>query len=253
MSKKFLRSVLAKVRLWQFRLENKSKQKFECPICKYCGPFVDLHPLTGLRKHAKCPNCGALERHRIQFLVVQSILKKIDAPHMKMLHFAPEEFLTRTLFKKFGMYETADLNRPDVDHQCNLENLPFSNSTYDFVFASHVLEHVSNDKKAIQEIFRILKPNGIAVLPVPLVSHETIEYPEPNPNEEFHVRAPGLDYFDRYQTCFSRVETYTSDFFPKKFQLFVYEDRTQWPSTWCPLRQAMDGEKHMDIVPVCYV
>jgi ubiquinone/menaquinone biosynthesis C-methylase UbiE len=134
-----------------------------------------------------------------------------------------------------------------------LKNLPFSDSTYDLVFASHVLEHIPNDKKAIQEIRRILKPDGIAILPVPLVAESTIEYPEPNPHETYHVRAPGVDYFDRYTLYFSRIEKYTSDSLPEKYQLFIYEDRSRWPTVQCPLRPAMEGDRHIDIVPVCYV
>lgn len=134
-----------------------------------------------------------------------------------------------------------------------MKNLPFSDSTYDLVFASHVLEHIPNDKKAIQEIRRILKPDGIAILPVPLVAESTIEYPEPNPHETYHVRAPGVDYFDRYTLYFSRIEKYTSDSLPEKYQLFIYEDRSRWPTVQCPLRPAMEGDRHIDIVPVCYV
>lgn len=89
-----------------------------------------------------------------------------------------------------------------VDHNVDLQELPFEDQTYDFVFASHVLEHIPNDEKAISEIRRILKPNGIAILPVPLVAEKTIEYSEPNPNETYHVRAPGFDYFDRYDRYF---------------------------------------------------
>ncbi len=120
------------------------------------------------------------------------------------------------------------------------------------VFASHVLEHVPDDRKAIGEIRRVLKPNGIAVLPVPLVANTTVEYPEPNPHERYHMRAPGYDYLDRYLACFSRVDKYASDTLPEKYQLFLYEDRTTFPTAECPLRPAMAGDRHVDIVPVCY-
>lgn len=224
-----------------------------CPVCGYSGPFKDVNPATGRRKHAKCPKCLALERHRIQYLVVNDVLNGIDSSALKMLHFAPEPFFGEFFSKRFGQYETADLNKRGVDHNVDLQNLPFENETYDFVFASHVLEHIPDDKKAISEIRRILKPQGIAILPVPVVAEKTIEYPKPNPNEAYHVRAPGFDYFDRYGRHFSKINKFASDSLPRKYQLFIYEDRTQWPTKECPLRPSMQGEKHIDIVPVCYV
>jgi SAM-dependent methyltransferase len=170
-----------------------------------------------------------------------------------MLHVAPEPFFRELFSKQFGQYESADIDRNDVDHRVDLQQLPFEDGSYDFVFASHVLEHIPDDEKAISEICRILKPNGIAMLPVPLVAEKTVEYPEPNPNEAYHVRAPGLDYFARYERYFPRVDTVCSDTLPEKYQLFLFEDRSQWPTQECPLRPAMPGEKHIDVVPVCYV
>lgn len=251
--KYYLRKLKRKVNFYLFLLNNFNKERYKCPVCSYSGPFKDVNPSTGLRKHAKCPKCGALERHRIQYLVMNSLLNNIDTSSLKMLHFAPESFFRDFFSRRFSQYETADLSMNDVDHNVDLQELPFEDQTYDFVFASHVLEHIPNDRKAISEIRRILKPNGIAVLPVPLVAEKTIEYPAPNPNETYHVRAPGLDYFDRYSSFFSKIEQFSSDSFPMIYQLYIYESRSQWPTKECPLRPSMKGEKHIDVVPVCYV
>src|SRR5690606_22016623 len=115
-------------------------------------------------------------------------------------------------------------------HKVDLQGLPFADASYDFVMASHVLEHVPDDRKALAEIRRILKPGGIAVLPVPIICKTTVEYPAPNPYESNHVRAPGLDYFDRYDEHFARVERFTSEQMPAKHQVFIYEDRSGFPS-----------------------
>ena len=238
MQLRFQRTCKRRIRLLVFRLRNLLKEKFECPICIYRGPFEDLNLPTGPRKHARCPRCGSFERHRLQYLALQLVLDELNTAQMKMLHFAPEVFLKDFFSKRFGTYETADLHMKGVNHKVDLQNLPFPDSTYDLVFASHVLEHIPNDKKAIQEIRRILKPGGIAILPVPLVTESTIEYPEPNPHESYHVRAPGVDYFDRYTPYFSRIEKHASDSLPEKYQLFTYEDK---------------GDRHIDIVPICYV
>lgn len=248
-----VRKLRTNFRLIKFRLENRRKEIFTCPVCRYKGPFDDVNPPSGLRRHAKCPNCGALERHRIQYLVMNNILKDMNTSQLKMLHFAPEKFFKGVFANQFGHYETADLQMKGVNHKVDLQKLPLNDAIYDFVFASHVLEHIPNDKQAIAEIRRILKPNGIAVLPVPLVAEKTIEYPGPNPNEFSHVRAPGFDYFDRYEPFFSRIVKFSSDSFPSTYQLFLCEDRSQRPTNDCPLLPPMEGEKHIDIVPVCYV
>ena len=248
-----LRQLHGRATLPWFMLCNRGKQRFECPICGYRGPFKDVRPASGLRKHARCPRCSAMERHRLLYLVVGRVLNDMDCSAMKMLHFAPEPFFSKYFSARFGRYETADLYMRGVDHKVDLQALPFEDRSYDFVFASHVLEHVVDDDKALSEIRRILKPGGVALLPVPIVAEKTIEYPEPNPKEFYHVRAPGYDYFDRYDRHFTRVERIGSDSLADKYQLYIYEDRTRWPTEACPLRPAMPGERHVDVVPVCYV
>lgn len=240
------------LRLWLHGFLSRGEPKFECPICAYVGPFKDVFPDTGRRRHAQCPKCRALERHRLQFVVLDRILKSRRTTDQRIIHFAPEPFLQRFFRERFGSYETADIDMKGVDHRVDLQTLPFADCSYDFVFASHVLEHVPDDGAALGEIRRILKPGGIAVLPVPIVCERTVEYPAPNPHEAFHVRAPGLDYFDRYERHFARVERFASDGFPEKHQLFVYEDRSRPDPKVSPLRPPMPGERHLDIVPVCH-
>jgi SAM-dependent methyltransferase len=173
---------------------------------------------------------------------------------MVMLHVAPEDYFRPYFFRRFAEYQTADLIREDVDHNVDLQDLPFRDAFYDFVVASHVLEHIPDDLAAIKEVGRILKPGGVAILPVPLVAEHTIEYGAPSPREDYHYRAPGYrDYFDRYASCFSQVELYSSADFDEKYQLYIYEDRNQWPNETCPMRKPMAGERHRDVVPVCRV
>jgi ubiquinone/menaquinone biosynthesis C-methylase UbiE len=171
---------------------------------------------------------------------------------MRMLHFAPEGLLRERFKAAFAYYETADIDMPDVNHRVDLQKLPFSDGVYDIVYASHVLEHVPDDLAAIAEIRRILAPGGIAILPVPIVCESTVEYRKPNASESMHVRAPGLDYFDRYRRVFKRVETYTSTDFPATYQLHIVESRRNYPRRDSPQRTPMEGDRHIDVVPVCY-
>lgn len=95
--------------------------------------------------------------------------------------------------------------------------------------------------------------DALALLPVPIVAEQTVEYPGPNSNESDHVRAPGIDYFERYRIHFEEVECMCAKQVPRDIQPYVYEDRTVWPNSLSPLRPRMSGKCHEDIVPVCYV
>ena len=245
--KKLYRTVHAPI----FKLMYASKPSYQCPICHYIGPFKDYNVHTGIRKDARCPSCDALERHRIQFLVLNKILPQLGSD-ARILHFAPEEFFKPFFQEKFRNYETADLFMKGVTHNIDIQNIPFDDNSYDFIYASHVLEHIPDDKKALREIYRILKPSGIAILPVPIVCNETVEYSEPNPFEELHVRAPGIDYYSRYTDVFDKVEVHTSNDFNKKHQIYIYENREEFPTQKCPNRPSMKGIKHEDRIPVCY-
>jgi len=240
------------IKMEMFRIKNKQKEHFECPICIYRGPFRDITPESGLRLNAKCAKCGSLERHRLQYLVVTDILKNIDVSRMTILHVAPEGSFRRLFRKHFGKYESADLYRKGVDHNIDLQYLPFDDAAYDFLFASHVLEHIPDDRKALKEISRVLKPGGIAILPVPVHGHTTIEYTEAIAEEHYHVRAPGIDYFDRFNICFSRVDLISSDSFSGKYQLYVCADKNNCSNGTIVGGRSSLIEKRPEIVPVCY-
>lgn len=236
-----------------FRLAHPLKQGFLCPICAYRGPFRDLATeKTGLRRHAACACCGSLERHRLQHLVATKVFREIDATTKRMLHCAPESFFKPIFSGIFRSYETADLAMSGVDHVVDLAALPFPDASFDVVYASHVLEHIKNDRLALSEIRRVLAPGGVAILPIPIIVARTLEYPEPNPHEAMHVRAPGPDYFDRFAAFFDKVDLYSSEDFPEAHQLFIHEDRTIFPNNYAPLRAPMTGDRHADVVPVCW-
>jgi len=51
--------------------------------------------------------------------------------------------------------------------ECNIEQMPFQNGSFDIIIMSHVLEHCYNIGLALQEVRRILSPNGILCIFVP--------------------------------------------------------------------------------------
>ena len=231
---------------------------FKCPICRFRGPFTSDYRASR-RRYARCPGCGGAERHRLQYMVIEQLRTQYRFGEMRALHFAPESVFRRRFQGWFGLYETADINTTGdvahrvVDHQLDLRDMQaIPDSSFDFLMASHVLEHVKEDEAALSEVARVLAPGGIAILPVPLTASHTIEYPRPVPTEFHHVRAPGLDYYDRYRKHFSRVEVYTSEDFPEEIQAWSWDDRRHYPNARCPYREAQPGPRHLDAVPVCF-
>lgn len=220
------------------------KEKFECPICSYHGPFKD----KGHRKHAKCPSCGELERARMHFLVLQEILRGKSLDKLSILHFAPEKYLGGYFRKRAKIYVSADLYREDVNLKCDVQSIPCADSSFDLVFASHVLEYPENDILAMQEIFRVLGPDGVAILTVPLVHNMTVDRGIRHPANRM-MHEPGLDYFKRMQSIFPKVVQFKSTQFPIRNQVNVYRGPEAKESGF-PLE--ISPGVYADIVPVCY-
>jgi SAM-dependent methyltransferase len=168
----------------------------------------------------------------MQKLALDDLLGKIECASMRMLHFAPEPFFRELFRTKFLTYETADLFMHDVDHRVDIRDLPFDDGSFDFIYASHVLEHIDDDRAAFSEIRRVLSPNGVAVLPVPIIGDVTREYPAPNPKEHGHVRAPGLDYYRKYD-FFASVDVYSSNDFSDVYQTKI-KMVVRWQDFWPP-------------------
>jgi len=159
------------------------------------------------RPNVLAPGTLSLERHRLLWLYLQNETDFFTAS-LKVLHMAPEQcFLKR--FKKLKNldYTTADLYTPHVDVKADIHNLPFTDNTFDVVFCNHVLEHIEGDKKAMQELFRVLKPGGFGIFQIPQDINRDKTYEDfsiTNPKERRkhfgqydHVRIYGRDYFDR--------------------------------------------------------
>lgn len=206
---------------------------------------------TGTRAHAQCPQCEGLERHRLQWLAVKELQKELDFAKLRILHVAPERFIQLRLRPLCASYLSADICGKDVDRQEDLTRLSFPDGSFDLVYCSHVLEHIKDDLAAIREVRRVLALGGIAILPVPIISDVTVEYGKPNWHEHGHVRAPGPDYIERYRLYFGRVRVFSSEDFDDRYQLYIYEDRSHWPTPTVPDRRPSAGLRHSDYVPIC--
>ena len=130
----------------------------------------------------------------------------LDGEDKRVLHVAPEACFERKLKRQLGNgYLTADFSDPRAMVKMDITDIQYPDHCFDVVYCSHVLEHVDDDRKAMREFWRILKPGGWAILLVPITADKTFEDPSiDTPSErlrvfgqEDHVRRYGPDYVDR--------------------------------------------------------
>ncbi|WAC01486.1 methyltransferase domain-containing protein [Lacinutrix neustonica] len=168
------------------------------------------------RTNVLSPSTLSLERHRLLWLYLQNETDFFSA-QKKVLHFAPEQaFYKRFRKLKHLEYTTTDLLSPLADVKADICNLPFEDDSYDMIFCNHVLEHIPDDTQAMKELYRVLKPNGMAILQIPqdLNREETFEDNTITDKKERakifgqydHVRIYGLDYFDKLRGIGFKVE-----------------------------------------------
>lgn len=136
-----------------------------------------------------CPHCGASDRERLYALFIDQVVTtaQFSCPE-KLLHFAPEPALSKhiRLLGKFD-YRTADPFMEGVDDRVDITNMmAYRDDEFDCFLCSHVLEHVSDDRRALGELWRILKPGGWGILMAPVMAHleHTLEDPTANTEGE---------------------------------------------------------------------
>ena len=128
----------------------------ECPVCHH--HFRKFIPYgRKARENALCPNCLALERHRLMYLFLQRKTNYFSTP-LKVLHVAPEIcFIKRFEQQENLEYITADIESPLAQVKMDIHDIPFEDNSFDVTFCNHVMEHVEDDGLAMRELFRILK------------------------------------------------------------------------------------------------
>lgn len=117
----------------------------------------------------ECPWCGATDRERHLVMYMESAGLMDGLGGKEILHFAPEARLSRLIAAKEPVrYVKADLYPTGPDVQAvDMHDIPFDDGAFDLVIANHVLEHVADDRQALRELRRVLRPGGHAVLQTP--------------------------------------------------------------------------------------
>jgi SAM-dependent methyltransferase len=175
----------------------------ECPCCQ--RRFRKFARFYG--DHVQCPGCGSLMRHRALQLLLHDELH-VEGTVRDFLHVAPNSVGMRRVMESmpFGRYVALDLDSPLADVHADVTDLPFEDDSFDLIVCLHVLEHVQDDRKALAEFHRVLRPGGKAMLQVP-PSDLAVTFEDPSadtPAErqrlfgQFdHVRICGADYGER--------------------------------------------------------
>ena len=198
------------------------------------------------RENALSPSTLSLERHRLMWLFLQDETDFFSSKKtLKVLHIAPEQCFLDIFRKQKNLdYTTSDLESPIADVKADICDLPFDDNSYDIIFCNHVLEHIPDDKKAMQELYRVLKPNGMGIFQIPQDLNRKTTF-EDNTiidkkerakifGQYDHVRVYGQDYFNKLRAIGFTVNEvdYTKKIAPEKLARFAL----------------MKGE----ILPVCY-
>lgn len=176
--------------------------------CPVCGGESSKFGSFGkpARADARCMRCGSLERYRLVWLYFERKTDLFTEIPARMLHIAPEPIFEKLLKKRVGAgYLSADLDGSQAMVKMDITSIDHPDQLFEVIYCSHVLEHVPDDRQAMRELHRILKPDGWAVLMVPITADKTVEDPsitDPAERERLfgqadHVRRYGPDFADR--------------------------------------------------------
>jgi SAM-dependent methyltransferase len=192
----------------QFQLGKYRGTEFRCPVCgvelaafkpgaasyeRMAREHGYIYPLSAIETFNvaaySCPSCDASDRERLYALYLDRVFAaRNPARRYRLLEFAPSFGLSRKLRRfPFVDYRSADLYRNNVEDRVDITDMRgYADASFDIVLCSHVLEHVSDDRRAMRELHRILRPDGLAIVMVPLV-HRVEET-----NEDTAIDTPAL-------------------------------------------------------------
>ena len=210
-------------------------RRVECPVCgsRY-RKFLPYGYVTS-RPNALCPHCLSLERHRLLWLwLVRETRLLDDCP--RLLHIAPEVCLMRHLGRLYAQhperYVTADLESPLAKLHFDVQQIPLEDGFAEVLLCNHILEHVADDRRAMREMYRVMRPGGWGIMLSPVNMERETTYEDPSitdPAErerhfgqKDHLRDYGRDYGRRLSEAGFDVEEidYVRSLSPEAVKLY---------------------------------
>jgi hypothetical protein len=216
-SRNLLRFFGAKIlQILAIAFQNLGKSNKRCPCCGWRGlfflPYIDIGYVTF---GTECPNCKSHGRHRGQWLFYE---KKLLSLKGELLYFATEP--NTDYFRNMPdlIVKTSEYSKSvQADFHYDILDIDCPSLRWDYIICHRVIEHLSDDVRGMKELFRILKPEGILIMSVPMDPNleNTIEYGKPNPFISGHYYDYGKDFPSRIPSEF-KVHTYVfSEIFSK--------------------------------------
>lgn len=183
--------------------------KRACPCCGWEGRrFLPFLATGYIIFNTLCPRCSSAPRHRAHRIFYEERLG-FSTRSGRLLYFAPEHNLT--YFRRNPKLEVKTSNYPtgEADYCLDILDMPFGEGEWDYIVCHRVIEHLSDDRRGMQALLRVLKPGGFAVISVPIDASlaTTVEYGAPNPLENEHYYYYGNDFRRRIPDGFE-VEAY---------------------------------------------
>jgi SAM-dependent methyltransferase len=199
--------------------------KYTCPCCGWrVRDFTKGNALLKKRPLSYCPRCNSKARHRRIWLFLQQNTNLFN-DQLSLFEVSPKYSFSRRFTQMVNIsYVAADLyDRPHISFRMDLVEASLKSERFDAVLCVHVLEEIMDDRRAMEELFRILKPGGWAVISVPTrmdqVTYEdpTITAPKERKRafgEPDHVRIYGYDLKDKLEACGFNVQVDLADTVP---------------------------------------
>lgn len=175
---------------------------------------------SGYRENNICPCCGVKDRMRWFYYLLKNKLCILNATG-RLLHFAPENPIYDYIKQNGNIdYYTCDILPGRAMHVVDITDIPFKENTFDYIISNHIMEHIKDEKKAVSEIKRVLKPNGKWIFSFPICTdmktyeNDEIIMPEDKLEaygQEDHVRLYGFDYKERFENYGLKIEVFSPE------------------------------------------
>ena len=205
-------------------MSNGKSELVEKNYCPICNKYLEFEPFDSI-EYSKCPLCGSLGKHRIAYLLFQGRYGEMLNHPIKLLHIAPERVLYNYFknqknidyypvgFSNLKLSESSDI---ELRENVNVKKTPYPDNEFDFIYNDHILQYVEEDTDALKEIYRILKSDGICIIPITINNpiDEISEKKKLNTPEKHHDSYKIIyimDLVDKFEDCGFNVETLTDE------------------------------------------